>query len=300
VPASSSAAAPASSNAFVLLWPQPIDGGHALFNPTNSFLLQPSFAATATANFATSIVSLSYTNHVISLRLTNTNYLYCQMQMNSYLLGQGVFDFVDGSNSCPSPHVLNADGTSLQVNQFFLRCKTTRPTHSKCSAFLLSMEVLHLIVDCQTSSFVWRTLEQALASTCNSRIMQLHGSLQDLRQGDKSVTQCMQKAKVLFDELATGGQPVSLKDFNLYMFRGLRGEFKDLVTSVVTKAKPLLYADLHSHLLTHKFLHKTSLSSMGYAVINTPLLSTPNTPLIVFFFLLPVSWKFWPQQRSFP
>jgi hypothetical protein len=123
VPASSSAAAPASSNAFVLLWPQPIDGGHALFNPTNSFLLQPSSAATATANFATRIVSLSYTNHVISLRLTNTNYLYCRMQMKSYLQGQGIFDFVDGSNSCPSPHVLNVDGTSLQVNQFFLRCK---------------------------------------------------------------------------------------------------------------------------------------------------------------------------------
>jgi hypothetical protein len=162
------------------------------------------------------------------------------------------------------------------------------------------MEVLHLIVDCQTSSSVWRTLEQALASTCNSRIMQLHGSLQDLRQGDKSVTQCMQKAKVLFDELATGGQPVSLKDFNLYMFRGLRGEFKDLVTSVVTKAKSLLYVDLHSHLLTHKFLQKTSLSSMGSAIINIPLLPTPNTPLIVFFFSLPISWKFWPQQRPFP
>jgi len=145
------------------------------------------------------------------------------------------------------------------------------------------MEVLHLVVDCQTLSSVWRTLEQALASTSNSRIMQLHGSLQDLRQGDKSVTQFMQKVKSLFDELAAGGRPVSLEDFNLYVFRSLRGEFKDLVTSIVTKAKPLLYADLHSHLLTHKFLHETSLSSMRSDVINTPLLPTPNTPPAVFF-----------------
>jgi hypothetical protein len=65
--------------------------------------------------------------------------------------------------------------------------------------------------------------------------MQLHGSLQDLRQGDESVTQFLQKAKALFDELAAAGRPISLADFNLYAFCGLRGEFKDLVTSLVTR-----------------------------------------------------------------
>jgi hypothetical protein len=51
--------------------------------------------------------------------------------------------------------------------------------------------------------------------------MQLHGSLQDLRQGDESITQFMQKTMALFDELAAAGRPVSLEDFNLYVFRGL-------------------------------------------------------------------------------
>jgi hypothetical protein len=48
--------------------------------------------------------------------------------------------------------------------------------------------------------------------------------------------------------------PLSLEDFNLYMFRRLHDEFKDLVTSLVSKAEPLSYANLHSHLLTHEFL----------------------------------------------
>jgi hypothetical protein len=56
--------------------------------------------------------------------------------------------------------------------------------------------------------------------------MQLHGSFQNLRQGDKSVTQFIQKAKALFDELVVAGWPISLEDFNLYVFCGLRGEFK--------------------------------------------------------------------------
>jgi hypothetical protein len=62
------------------------------------------------------------------------------------------------------------------------------------------------------------------------------------------------------------------------VFRGLRGEFKDLVTSLVTRADPLPYADLLSHLLTHEFIHKSSHLSMGSAAIHAPLLPTPNIP----------------------
>jgi hypothetical protein len=171
------------------------------------------------------------------------------MQMLPYLLGQGVFGFVDGSNTCPSPHVLVGDGTSLQVNPLFLHWKQQDQFILSALLSSLSMEVLHLVVGCQSSCSAWHTLEQALASTSNSRIMQ--GSLQDLRQGDESVTQFMQKAKALFNELAADGQPVSLEDFNLYMFRGLRGEFKYLVTSLITKVEPLSYVDLHSHASPH-------------------------------------------------
>ena len=85
----------------------------------------------------------------------------------------------------------------------------------------------------------------------------------------------MQKSKALFDELAAAGRLVSLEDFNLYVFRGLREEFKDLVTSLITKAEPLSYTDLHSHLLTYEFLHKSLVS------IHAPLLPTPSTPLSV-------------------
>jgi len=83
----------------------------------------------------------------------------------------------------------------------------------------------------------------------------------------------MQPAKSLFDELVTAGQPLSFEDFNLYIFYGLCGEFKDLVISLVSKTEPLSYADLHSHLLTHEFLHKTSLPSLA---ANPPLQPTPS------------------------
>ena len=83
----------------------------------------------------------------------------------------------------------------------------------------------------------------------------------------------MQHAKSLFDELTTAGQPLSLEDITLYIFHGLHSEFKDLVTSLVTKAKLLSYVDLHNHLLTYEFLHKSSLPDMA---ANSPLLPTPS------------------------
>ena len=67
------------------------------------------------------------------------------------------------------------------------------------------MDVPHVVVDCQTSSCVWRTIEKMLTSLLNFDIMQLHRYFQDLRQGDASVTPYMQHTKSLFDEFAIVG-----------------------------------------------------------------------------------------------
>jgi hypothetical protein len=184
------------------------------------------------------MVPLSNTHQIVSLKLTNTNYLYWRMQMKPYLLGQGVFHFVDGSLSCPPSHMIDASaGSSSAIIPSFLRWKQQDQLILSVILSSLSVDVLHLVVDCSTSHCVWRTLEKALASPSNSQIMQLHGSFQDLRQGDASVSMYMQQAKSLFDELAAAGRPMSLEDFNLYVFHGLRGEFKDLVTSLVARQK---------------------------------------------------------------
>jgi hypothetical protein len=136
----------------------------------------------------------------------------------------------------------------------------------------LSVEVLHLVVDCNTSHAIWKTLETTLASPSNYRIMQLHGSFQDLQQNDDSASIYLQKANALFDKLAATGRPIFLAEFNLYVFRGLHSEFKDLITSLSTKDAPITYTDLHSSLLTHEFLHKASLQPS----VTAPLLPTPT------------------------
>ena len=221
------------------------------------------------------IIPLSNTQHVINLKLTNTNYLFWRMQMKPYLIGQGVFSFVDGSTMCPSPHSdvsVTSPAFSCGFSPTFLTWKQQDQLILSALLSSLSTDVLHLVVDCPTSASVWSTLERSLASPSNSRIMQLHGCLQDLRQGDDTITTYLQKAEGLFDELAAAGRPISLTDFNLYVFRGLHNEFCDLVNSLSTKSDPLPYSELHSHLSTHEFLHRSSLHPLPMAA---PLLRTP-------------------------
>jgi hypothetical protein len=135
------------------------------------------------------IVALSNTHQVVSLKLTNTNYLYWQMQIKPYLLGQVVFHFIDGSVPCPPSHVSDGSaGSSLTISPSFLRWKQQDQLIFSALLFSLSMDVLHLVVDCHTSQCVSRTLEKEFASSSNSRIMQLYGSFQDLHQGDASVS----------------------------------------------------------------------------------------------------------------
>jgi hypothetical protein len=95
--------------------PQPAEQNHGSFSHVS--VVPPYIMGTTTP----SIVALSNTHQMVSLKLTTTNYLYWRMQMKPFLLGQDVFHFVDGSVSCPPSHVSNcSDGSSLIINPFFL------------------------------------------------------------------------------------------------------------------------------------------------------------------------------------
>jgi hypothetical protein len=79
--------------------------------------------------------------------------------MKSYLLDQSVFHFVNGLVSGPPSHVSdNFTGFSLTINPSFLRWKQQDQLILSALLSSVSMDVLHLVVDCNTSQYVWRTL----------------------------------------------------------------------------------------------------------------------------------------------
>jgi hypothetical protein len=93
------------------------------------------------------------------------------MQMKLYLIGQGVFFFVDGLMVCPSLHndVSTTETTNnSSFSQAFLAWKQQDQLILSTLLSSLSIDVFHLVVDCLTSISVWSTLEHALASPSNS------------------------------------------------------------------------------------------------------------------------------------
>ncbi|KAK2972015.1 hypothetical protein RJ640_005035 [Escallonia rubra] len=118
--------------------------------------------------------------------------------------------------------------------------------------YSLSEEILPLVVGCDTSRDLWQVLEKSLNSPSNTRILGLHRNLNELDQKDESVSVYLQRAKTISDELFAAGRPISIEDFNVYVFRGLKPDFKDLVTTLSVRTEPISFSELHSLLLGHE------------------------------------------------
>ncbi|KAH0748089.1 hypothetical protein KY290_027321 [Solanum tuberosum] len=107
----------------------------------------------------------------------------------------------------------------------------------------LSEETIPIIIGLSTSKAVWDDLAATFSSPSNTRILNLHMQLQNLKQDDLSVIQYLHKAKLLIDELAAAaGRPICLPDQNIYMFKGLRCEFKDIITTLYACQEPVTFA----------------------------------------------------------
>lgn len=213
------------------------DGSSSTSTP-NSLLISPSVSP-----------SFSGAHHFLSIKLTTTNYLYWKTQLVPFLNGQHLLGFVDGTKPCPSA---NPDRqTWIDQDQMLMSLLIAS----------LSEDVISLIIDAKTSREIWTILEASLALPSNTRILQLHLQIQNLKQDDKPVSAFLRKAKAISDELAAAGRPLSLAGFNLYVFKGLRSDFQGMVTTLAARRDDVSFSELHSLLLSHEFLHANVLST---------------------------------------
>lgn len=67
----------------------------------------------------------------------------------------------------------------------------------------------------------------------------LLSQLQSLLQGDSLPSEYLGRAQVVVNELAMTGCLVLLDEQNLYVFRGLRQEFRVMASSLITNGVPV-------------------------------------------------------------
>ncbi|GAV65460.1 UBN2 domain-containing protein, partial [Cephalotus follicularis] len=117
----------------------------------------------------------------------------------------------------------------------------------------LSAEAIPTVHQASTSKQIWGTLQEAYASPSNTRILSLHLAFQNIEhKPDESITQFLQRTKTLHDELAAAGRPISLEDFNLYIFKALGEDFKVMIPILTARPDPLSFSELYSLLVSYE------------------------------------------------
>ncbi|GAV88767.1 UBN2 domain-containing protein/UBN2_3 domain-containing protein, partial [Cephalotus follicularis] len=211
-------------------------------NHSSSTVSENSSTASTLTNTVSPSSSLNHAHHFLSLKLNTKNYLLWNTQLVPFLCGQKLLGFIDGSNPCPPLTILVNSHCDVQPNP------TTIAWQDQ------DQLLFNLLV-----SF----LKFAFASPSNSCILHLHMQMPRSQENDESVTTFLQHLKSHADELSTAGRPVSQADFNIYIFKGLKPEFKDLVTTLFARSEPVTYSELLGLLLSPEFLRNTTLDSLS-------------------------------------
>ena len=118
------------------------------------------------------LLPLTNAHHFLSIKLTNTNYLYWKTQMVPYHHGQRLLGYVNGSNRCP-PSKISQDHEEIDNPAYDAWIDQDQTLMSLLIASL-SEEVLPLVVGLTRSNEIWQSLEAALASPSHTHILQLH------------------------------------------------------------------------------------------------------------------------------
>ncbi|KAM1263509.1 hypothetical protein ACFX15_027976 [Malus domestica] len=180
--------------------------------------------ASATSFPASSIPNIST---LVSVKLSESNYLPWESQVKPFLIGQNYWRFVDGSHPCPHPFITtttqapspNASAnsesstvvppvtTSVPNPEYLVWYQTDQTLVSMLCA-TLTEPVLSLTIGLSTSREIWEHLrqnfsQQSLANSTHSRFQLL-----SLQKSTKTISDYLGLAKHLADQLASIGQPV--------------------------------------------------------------------------------------------
>ncbi|KAI5343099.1 hypothetical protein L3X38_010975 [Prunus dulcis] len=192
-------------------------------------------------------------SHLVSIKLSDTNYLVWESQVKPFLLGQNLRRFVDGSHPCPSPTLSPSDksesSTLLSVNLDYVTWFQTDQSLISILRVTLSESVLPQVIGFSTSKEIWDCLQQNFSQQSLANSAQLKFRLFSLTKGSKSIFEYLAQAKSLADELTAIQEPVSNSDLVTYVLRGLGLDYQMIVTAILNFPPLPSFSNLRTRLL---------------------------------------------------
>ncbi|KAF5788268.1 putative RNA-directed DNA polymerase [Helianthus annuus] len=180
--------------------------------------------------------------HMLTIKLSSTNYLYWQNQLLPLLANQELLGHVDGSISPPSKSI-TVDSVE-KPNPAFTAWSISDQQAILILNSSLTEEAVAEILGLSTARQIWTALEAANNNTSLERMHLLRDNLRRLAKGSSTVADYGRRFKAICDQLSAIGHPVKDTDKTHWFLCGLGSTFESWSTAVCTTREPLSFRDL--------------------------------------------------------
>ncbi|GMY32716.1 UBN2_3 domain-containing [Fagus crenata] len=176
-----------------------------------------SSTTTTTTPIITTTFSIPTINNLVTVKLTDDNFLLWSHQIEAFLYGQNFLRFVDGSYPCPE--------ADLDRSLWFRADKTLVSIISTT----LSEPMLAPIIGCKTSAAIWSVIQEHFSQKSIANSSLYRKRLINLVHGTRPISKYLQEAKSIVNAFTAIGEPVSNKDLVNAVLGGLGSDF-DILT----------------------------------------------------------------------
>ncbi|KAK1417226.1 hypothetical protein QVD17_26351 [Tagetes erecta] len=180
--------------------------------------------------------------HMLTIKLSSTNYLYWQNQLLPLLANQELLGHVDGSIPLP-PKTITLDSKE-QPNPAHSAWLVSDQQAVLILNSSLTEEAVAEILGLSTARQIWTALEAAYSNTSLERMHLLRDNLRQLTKGSSTVAVYGRKFKAICDQLSAIGHPVSDTDKTHWFLCGLGPTFESWSTAIRTAREPLSFREL--------------------------------------------------------
>ncbi|PKU62337.1 Retrovirus-related Pol polyprotein from transposon TNT 1-94 [Dendrobium catenatum] len=193
---------------------------------------------------------VSNLKNIVPIPLSADNYSIWRSQIIKLLRANRFEKFLDPLFSPPNQFLTKADGSTapnVLYNQWILTDQNLAA--AICSTIFAS--ILPYIVNLESTSTIWHTLEVRFPSSNRSRVIQLKNDLHHISM-KTAMTQYLSDIKSLVDQIAYAGSSIDTEDIILYILNGLPASFQAFKTAIRTMITPISLDQLYPLLLSEE------------------------------------------------
>ncbi|GJX81052.1 putative RNA-directed DNA polymerase [Tanacetum coccineum] len=213
----------------------------------------------ASSSFHDSLFSMNTLLHMITIKLSSTNYLLWRNHMIPIFTYQKLIGHINGTSISSSPKVTIEGKANPNPDLLTWTEDDQRAVILLQSS--LTEEAAAEVLGLTTAHQIWLSLEAAYSNASVERIHLLRDSLRQLKKGTSSVSDYCRRFKALCNQLSAIGHPVVEIDKLHWFLCGLGPSYETFSTAIrATKPAPMfrdLVTQAESHELFLQSLHGT-------------------------------------------